>query len=58
MTSNLASDEIAQYGLQLRREAEARAEQRVRPTAGLPPGGAPPPAGDDLEPRSECSLKL
>ncbi|XP_022829087.1 caseinolytic peptidase B protein homolog isoform X2 [Spodoptera litura] len=30
MTSNLAADEIAQYGLQLRREAEARAAQRVR----------------------------
>ncbi|XP_035431184.1 caseinolytic peptidase B protein homolog isoform X3 [Spodoptera frugiperda] len=32
MTSNLAADEIAQYGLQLRREAEARAAQRVRMT--------------------------
>lgn len=31
MTSNLAADEIAQYGLQLRREAEARSAQRVRP---------------------------
>ncbi|CAK1578875.1 unnamed protein product [Parnassius mnemosyne] len=31
MTSNLASDEIAQYGLKLRREAELRAAQRNRP---------------------------
>ncbi|CAH2062705.1 unnamed protein product, partial [Iphiclides podalirius] len=30
MTSNLASDEIAQYGLQLRRAAELRAAQRTR----------------------------
>ncbi|XP_028177177.1 caseinolytic peptidase B protein homolog isoform X2 [Ostrinia furnacalis] len=30
MTSNLAADEIAQYGLQLRGEAEARAAQRAR----------------------------
>ncbi|XP_013186811.2 mitochondrial disaggregase isoform X2 [Amyelois transitella] len=30
MTSNLASDEIAQHGLQLRREAEARLAQRAR----------------------------
>lgn len=30
MTSNLASDEIAQYGLQLRREQEARHAQRRR----------------------------
>uniref|UniRef100_A0A2A4J8N8 Uncharacterized protein n=2 Tax=Heliothis virescens TaxID=7102 RepID=A0A2A4J8N8_HELVI len=35
MTSNLAADEIAQYGLQLRREAEARAAQRVRMTPAL-----------------------
>ncbi|KAJ8727268.1 hypothetical protein PYW08_015665 [Mythimna loreyi] len=34
MTSNLAADEIAQYGLQLRREAEARAAQRSRPAPG------------------------
>ncbi|CAH0759498.1 unnamed protein product [Diatraea saccharalis] len=33
MTSNLAADEIAQYGLQLRREAEARAAQRTRTQA-------------------------
>lgn len=32
MTSNLAADEIAQYGLQLRHEAEARAAQRARVT--------------------------
>ncbi|XP_072941597.1 mitochondrial disaggregase-like [Epargyreus clarus] len=38
MTSNLAADEIAQYGLQLRREAEARAAQRVRAAAALPDG--------------------
>ncbi|XP_068627678.1 mitochondrial disaggregase-like isoform X2 [Battus philenor] len=31
MTSNLAADEIAQYGLQLRREAELRAAHRTRP---------------------------
>ncbi|KAL0839959.1 hypothetical protein ABMA28_016567 [Loxostege sticticalis] len=37
MTSNLAADEIAQYGLQLRREAEARAAQRARATP-LPTG--------------------
>ncbi|RVE42537.1 hypothetical protein evm_012817 [Chilo suppressalis] len=30
MTSNLAADEIAQHGLQLRREADARAAQRTR----------------------------
>ncbi|XP_059059514.1 mitochondrial disaggregase-like [Achroia grisella] len=30
MTSNLAADEIAQYGLKLRREAEARSAQRAR----------------------------
>ncbi|CAH0669428.1 unnamed protein product [Spodoptera exigua] len=35
MTSNLAADEIAQYGLQLRREAEARAAQRVRVTPAI-----------------------
>ncbi|KAJ0179619.1 hypothetical protein K1T71_005331 [Dendrolimus kikuchii] len=40
MTSNLAADEIAQHGLQLRREAEARAAQRAR----LPPAPAPTPA--------------
>lgn len=36
MTSNLASDEIAQYGLKLRREAEARSAQRI----GLAPTAA------------------
>ncbi|XP_026748185.2 caseinolytic peptidase B protein homolog isoform X2 [Galleria mellonella] len=30
MTSNLAADEIAEYGLELRREAEARSAQRAR----------------------------
>ncbi|CAH1635431.1 unnamed protein product [Spodoptera littoralis] len=43
MTSNLAADEIAQYGLQLRREAEARAAQRVRmaPTVTVEQRGVP-----------------
>ncbi|XP_050362445.1 caseinolytic peptidase B protein homolog [Nymphalis io] len=36
MTSNLASDEIAQYGLRLRHEAEALAAQRVRPAIAAP----------------------
>lgn len=40
MTSNLAADEIAQYGLKLRLEAETRAAQRV--------GGAQSAALDDL----------
>lgn len=49
MTSNLASDEIAQYGLQLRREAEVRAAQRTRPQlADMPKGTSAP-----LSPRSQ-----
>ncbi|XP_052738254.1 caseinolytic peptidase B protein homolog [Bicyclus anynana] len=36
MTSNLAADEIAQYGLQLRREAEARAARRARAPGARP----------------------
>lgn len=39
MTSNLAADEIAQYGMRLRREAAARAAQRAR-AAGLAAGKA------------------
>lgn len=45
MTSNLAADEIAQHGLQLRREQDARAQQRqprLRPAAA--PGPATGPA--------------
>ncbi|XP_069355114.1 mitochondrial disaggregase-like isoform X2 [Maniola hyperantus] len=41
MTSNLAADEIAQYGLQLRREAEARAAQRARAHPAHPAPAAP-----------------
>ncbi|KPJ16252.1 Caseinolytic peptidase B protein-like [Papilio machaon] len=55
MTSNLASDEIAQYGLQLRREAEMRAAQRTRPQlADVPKEKVEnkpplPPEGGDAE---------
>ncbi|KAM3958148.1 mitochondrial disaggregase isoform 1-T2 [Aphomia sociella] len=45
MTSNLAADEIAQYGLKLRREAEARAAQRARTQT--------PKAGDTLKAESQ-----
>ena len=34
MTSNLASDEIAGYGIQLRHEAQRMAEQRETGTLG------------------------
>lgn len=50
MTSNLAADEIAQHGLQLRREMDARAAQRARPHPPHPPSArstrrppSPPP---------------
>ncbi|XP_075972316.1 mitochondrial disaggregase-like isoform X2 [Anticarsia gemmatalis] len=54
MTSNLAADEIAQYGLKLRREAETRSAQRV----GLvPPTSAA--SGDDAQtPEAEESLEV
>lgn len=42
MTSNLAADEIAQYGLQLRREAEARAAARAAAPATAPAAPAAP----------------
>ncbi|KPJ01076.1 Caseinolytic peptidase B protein-like [Papilio xuthus] len=67
MTSNLASDEIAQYGLQLRREAEMRAAQRTRPQVTdvpkekvenkppLPPEGGDAEDAEDAEETLEVS---
>lgn len=56
MTSNLASDEIAQYGLRLRREADARAALRTKPhqdananTNTNTHQGESPPANVDLQ---------
>lgn len=43
MTSNLASDEIAQHGLELRREAEATATARRASLPAAPPPPPPPP---------------
>lgn len=43
MTSNLAADEIAQYGMQLRREAE-RPPAGPAPTVAAPAAAAPVPA--------------
>ncbi|CAH0721375.1 unnamed protein product, partial [Brenthis ino] len=51
MTSNLAADEIAQYGLQLRREADARAAQCSRG----PAAPAPAPADTPREEYDETS---
>ncbi|XP_047989288.1 caseinolytic peptidase B protein homolog isoform X1 [Leguminivora glycinivorella] len=55
MTSNFAADEIAQYGLQLRREAEAKALLRAKGTVAAHGGsGEEPPvpeaaSGETLE---------
>ncbi|XP_063379756.1 mitochondrial disaggregase-like [Cydia fagiglandana] len=52
MTSNLAADEIAQYGLQLRREAEAKAQLRAKGTVtkhGEEPATPEEAAGEALE---------
>ncbi|XP_063374992.1 mitochondrial disaggregase-like [Cydia amplana] len=50
MTSNLAADEIAQYGLKLRREAEAKAQLRAKGTVtahGEEPTAAEEQAGGE-----------
>ncbi|KAJ2950442.1 hypothetical protein O0L34_g8682 [Tuta absoluta] len=60
MTSNLAADEIAQYGLQLRREVEARAAQRPPPRAPRPAANlkTDSPSGDCVEADEEECLEV
>ncbi|CAF4853033.1 unnamed protein product [Pieris macdunnoughi] len=58
MTSNLAADEIAQYGLQLRREQEALLAQRTRARAAQGEPTTPVRAEDGPERSPEVSRQF